>query len=146
MTTTDLNPELIAQLARDLPDGHPFYMVNLLRFREKASYADGVVPAGNLGQEAYFNGYLPAFAAIAAIAKDIDLASVRPIFAGLVAGIVAGPTNEFWHATVAIEYPDFAAFVRVVESDRYRRTANPHRRAALADWRLIASTKLDIPT
>jgi hypothetical protein len=143
MTTTDLNPEIIAQLARDLPDGQPFYMVNLLRFREKASYADGVTPAGNSGQEAYFNGYLPAFAAIA---KDLDLASVRPIFAGVVAGIVAGPTDEIWHATATVEYPDFAAFVRIVESDGYRRTANPHRRAALADWRLIASTKLNMPT
>ena len=140
--TTNINSDHFAQLARDLPDGQPFYMVNLLRFRDVAAYADNVTPAGRTGQEAYFNGYLPAFSVIA---RDLDLESVQPIFAGMVAGIVAGPSEELWHATAIVAYPDFAAFRRIVESDAYRLNADPYRRAALADWRLIAATKLDMP-
>jgi hypothetical protein len=140
--TTDINSENFPQLAQDLPDGQPFYMVNLLRFRDVAAYADSVTPAGKTGQEAYFNGYLPTFSAVA---KDLGLESVRPIFAGMVTGIVAGPSEEFWHATAIVAYPDFAAFRRIVESDGYRLTADPHRRAALAEWRLIAATKLEMP-
>ncbi|WP_404713692.1 DUF1330 domain-containing protein [Sphingomonas sp. MMS24-J13] len=140
--TTDINSENFAQLAEDLPDGQPFYMVNLLRFRDAAAYSDSVTPAGRTGQEAYFNGYLPAFSAVA---KDLDLESIRPIFAGMVTGIVAGSADELWHATAIVAYPDFAAFRRIVESDAYQLSADPHRRAALADWRLIAATKLDMP-
>ncbi len=142
MTKTDLNSEKLDDLARGLPDGRPFYMVNLLRFLDLAAYADGVKPAGKTGQEAYFQGYLPGFAAVA---KELGLESIQPIFAGMVTGLVAGPSDELWHATAIVAYPDFAAFRRVVESDAYRQTADPHRRAALADWRLIAATKLDLP-
>jgi hypothetical protein len=140
--TTDVNLQNFTQLARDLPDGQPFYMVNLLRFRDAAAYTDGVTPAGTSGQEAYFRGYLPAFGAVA---KELDLEIVQPVFAGMVAGIVAGPSDELWHATAIVAYPDFAAFRRIAESEGYLRTADPHRRAALADWRLIAATKLEMP-
>jgi hypothetical protein len=142
MVTTNVNSESFEQLSRDLPDGKPFYMINLLRFRDIAVYADGVTPAGKTGQEAYFNGYLPAFGAVA---KELGLESVHPIFAGMVAGIVAGPSDETWDATAIVAYPDFAAFRRISESDGYIQTADPHRRAALADWRLIAATKLETP-
>ena len=141
MTKTDLNSDNFDDLARDLPDGQPFYMVNLLRFRDIAAYADGVTPAGKTGQEAYFQGYLPGFAAVA---KELDLEGIQPIFAGMVTGLVAGPPDELWHATAIVAYPDFSAFRRVAESDAYRQIADPHRRAALADWRLIAATKLDL--
>ena len=139
--TTDVNSKNFEQLAKGLPEGQPFYMVNLQRFREIAAYTDGTTPAGKTGQEAYFKGYLPGFAAVA---KEFHLESIQPIFAGMVKGIVAGPSDELWHATAIIAYPDFNAFRRIVESDSYLQRADPHRRAALADWRLIASTKLDM--
>ena len=44
-----------------------------------------------------------------------------------------------------MEYPSFDAFRTLVESDAYKTKADPHRSAALADWRLIATSKADLP-
>lgn len=52
--TTDVNSDNFAQLAQDLPDGQPFYMVNLLRFRDVAAYADGVTPRRQDGAGSLF--------------------------------------------------------------------------------------------
>jgi len=51
---------------------------------------------------------------------------------------LVGPPDEPWDEVALVRYPSFADFRRVVENPRYLREAVPHRRAALADWRLIA--------
>lgn len=76
-----------------------------------------MTPAGKTGTEPYFNGYVPSFNAVA---EGLGFERVRPIFAGTVIGIVAGPSQELWHATAIVAYPDFNAFRRIVESDGIR--------------------------
>jgi len=137
-----INFEAFASIERNLSLGGPFYMLNLLRFRAIAAYEGGFEPAGQTGREAYFGGYLPAFSAVTAALRIVGIA---PIFAGSVAGHVAGPIGERWDAIAIVTYPSFDAFRQVVTSKPYARLAEPHRKAALEDWRLVASKKLDLP-
>ena len=117
----------------------PIFMLNLLRYNAQARYGDdaGFPPCS--GREAYFQRYVPAFGALA------DGTGIRPSYIGTVlAGIVA-PDGENWDDVAIVEYPSFDAFRTLVESDDYRSKADPHRVAALADWRLIATSKMDLP-
>ena len=67
---------------------------------------------------------------------------IRPLYFGsALAGLVA-PPEESWDDVAVVEYPDFAAFRRVSESPEYQAVAYPHRQAALADWRLIATRRI----
>lgn len=52
--------------------------------------------------------------------------------------MVVAPADEGWDDVAIVQYPSFAAFRAVIESEDYRTTAEPHRMAALDDMRLIA--------
>jgi hypothetical protein len=132
----------LARLEAEFPAGTPLYVLNLLSFRASARYPDGVTPVGPTGQDAYFKGYLPAFGRIAA-AKGIT--DVKPVWIGSVRGIIAGAAEDRWHAIAIVEYPSVATFRAIAESADYARTAEPMRRAALEDWRLIAHSKMEMP-
>jgi len=140
--TTEVNLEQLELLAASFPESQHLYMVNLLRFRESAEYGSDVQAAGATGQEAYFKSYLPAFGQVS---HNLGIEGIRLVWAGAVVGNVAGASDERWHAAAIVEYPNLQAFRRIVESKAYMLTADPHRRAALEDWRLIATTKLDLP-
>lgn len=140
--STELNTQNLETLRAHWPAGQPLWMVNLLRFRDKAQYTQGTEPKGSTGREAYFHGYVAGFAQVVAA---LGIEHVQPVWAGVVHGLAAGPSGEVWHASAIVEYPDFATFERITQSDAYTRLALPYRRAALEDWRLIATTKLELP-
>ena len=140
--TTDVNIEQLDLLAASFPESQPLSMVNLLQFRKSAEYDLAIQAAGATGEEAYFNGYLPAFGQVS---HRLGIEGIRLVWAGAVVGNVAGAKEERWHAVAIVEYPNLQAFRSIVESEAYMLTADPHRRAALEDWRLIASTKLELP-
>lgn len=123
-----IQPSSLAEIAERMSPDVPVSMLNLLRFR----------PDG--GRERYFGAYVGAFRAIV---KDLGIDGVEPIWAGNVAGFVAGPPEEMWDAVLIVRYPSFRAFRSIVESDRYGSDALPHRLAAVVDWRLIAQTEMD---
>ena len=129
---------LEASMAADTP----LYVLNLLRFRTRAEYPSGVVPVGESGREAYFNGYVPAFGAVA---QAQGVKGVKPIWIGTVAAGIATMPGERWDAVAIIEYPNVTNFRQIVDTDAYRATAEPMRRAALEEWRLIGQTKLEMP-
>ncbi len=138
--TTEPVPETVQAAAQRFPAGAPLLMVNLLRFRDVAAYGKASeVPAAS-GREAYFGNYLPAFNRIAA---DKNVEGVEVVFAGQVHAAVIAPPSEHWDLVAIVRYPDFAAFRRVAESPEYAQHAYPHRAAALADLRLIATTAFD---
>lgn len=139
MPTTEMKPDTIQAAATIGAADQPIFMVNLLRYNEQATYgADANLPPCS-GREAYFQRYVPAFGELA------EGTGVRPVWVGHgFAGIVA-PAEERWDDIAIVEYPSFAVFRALVESDVYRIKADPHRAAALADWRLIATTKTDLP-
>lgn len=105
------------------PEDGPFVMVNLLKFKEKATYADGREPD------------LPGIAAYlrygAEVGKLIEKLGGRSHYAGRVTGLMLGEVEELWDMVALAEYPSLAAFREMVASPEYRAIAI-HRDAGLA--------------
>ena len=139
MQPTELNGQDISAAAEAIPENTPFVMLNLLRYKEQADYGEHTEFGPCSGREAYYHRYVPAFGEIAARSETTKI--IRPIFIGAVLASLVAPEKELWDDIVLVEYPNFAAFRTVVESPEYQRDADPHRRAALENWRLIATLK-----
>ena len=139
MNETEMTPEAITRAAENIPAGQPVVMLNLLRYRQQAEYAKKQVESIS-GREVYHQRYVPAFGKLASAIPGIQV-----LFLGTVqAGIVIGP-EEIWNEVALVEYPSLKAFRSVVESAAYLAEADPHRKAALEDWRLIAMLKVTPP-
>ena len=138
MPTTEMTREALERGAAIDLSGQPLFMVNLLRYNAQANYeGKGFEPCS--GREAYFGRYVPAFGKVA------EGTGIRPFWVGNALAGIVGPTDETWDDVAIVEYPSFEAFRMLVESEAYKADADPHRRAALADWRLIATGKMDLP-
>lgn len=139
MPTTDLTADALEAAAAVVPAGQAIFMANLLRYNEHANYgADQDFPPCS-GREAYYQRYVPAFGALA------DGTGIKPVWMGNVLGAIVVPADERWDDLAIVEYPNFRALRALVESAAYKAKADPHRVAALADWRLIATSKADLP-
>ena len=101
----------------------PFVMVNLLKFKERAEYADGR-EADLSGAEAY---------AIygAAVGQCIADVGGTPGFAGEVTGLLLGEVEDNWDMVALVEYPSLDAFRSMMMSPEYQKIA-VHRSAGLA--------------
>lgn len=137
--TTALTTESLIEAAKVIPDGKPFYMLNLLRYKERAEYPEGTGLGPCSGREAYHRGYVGTFTKLTK-GMPVEVAW----FGSVMTGLVALP-GERWDELAIVRYPSFAAFRSYVESKAYETEAVPHRIAALDDWRLLATVKLDIP-
>lgn len=137
MATTEIDEGSMDEAARALGDGEVL-MVNLLRYNASAQYEGGDQPPCS-GREAYFARYVPAFAEVTR-GQGIAAQWVGSIHAALV-----GPADEAWDDVAIVRYPSFAAFRTMIEGADYQAKADPHRRAALADWRLLATTPMPLP-
>lgn len=123
-----------------LGESGPVFMVNLVRFRDRADYGStrsDLPPCS--GREAYFQRYAPAFSKVAG-GEDYGL-----FWVGNVRGMLVGPAGQTWDNIVIVRYSSFAALRRILESPAYEREAAPHRRAALAGWQFIATTQPNLP-
>lgn len=115
-----------AFLAHPDPQKH-LVMVNWLRFRERAQYADGESTDREAvsGQSAYYRYGRIAFLALHSL-------GARALFVGRYQQILIGnggdPGVGQWHEFVLVEYPGRAAFKRMTSLQRYR--AGLHHRAA----------------
>ena len=140
MPTTERTPDAPdAAAAATAAGDQPVFMLNMLRYNDRADYTDGDRFPPCSGREAYFQRYVPAFGKLAVGT------GIRPFWIGNVLAGVVAPAGEQWDDVAIVEYPSFDAFRTLVESDAYRKEADPHRAAALPDWRLIATSKADLP-
>jgi len=128
-------PQLQAFLAQ--PDDGPIVMINLLRWRDRAEYPDGAGETPCSGQEAY-GRYSDAVAPLLAEVGG------RPIWIGLARTTLIAPEGEAWDNAILVEYPSRKAFLDMTTSEAYRAVAH-HRRAALADSRLIVTSGTLVP-
>ncbi len=138
--TIEANAEDLPAAAAAIPKDVPVFMLNLLRYKERADYVDertDLTPCS--GREAYYQRYVPAFNKVAAGDE------IKITWLGNALARVVGPSDEQWDDVVIVEYPNFAVFRRIVESPDYKADAAPHRLAALENWRLIAMTKAELP-
>ena len=105
-------------------DGHdrPIYMVNLLKFKEKAEYEDGR-DTDLTGQEAY---------GIYGVEVVAHLAKVggKPVIAGEVTGLRLGVVEDLWDSIAIAMYPNRKAMLAMVTDPEYLKSA-VHRSAGL---------------
>ena len=128
MGTVEPTAEQIESLAAG-EMGAPLVMINLLRFREQAAYADGFEAEPCSGEQAYARYSEGALIALGKVGG-------RPIWAAEVGEVVIGPEAEHWDQALLVHYPSRAKFIEMQRDPDYQAIL-PHRMAALADSRLI---------
>ena len=125
------NPETLAGLMQPGPEG-PIFMINLLKFKDKAVYKDGR-ETDLTGREAYMiygravSQLLPKFGGVAMFAADVTFLSL-------------GQVGELWDEVAIGVYPKRGDMVRMSMSDEWREIA-VHRNAGL-DGQLNIETVL----
>jgi uncharacterized protein (DUF1330 family) len=120
-------PDRVAEIARDQSD-QPIVMLNLLKFRERAEYADG--RANDLsGRDAYM---LYGDKMQELVVRE----GGRIVFSGEITSLVIGTVGEMWDVAALVEYPSSSAFTRIVTSPEVA-AIGVHRAAGLAGQLLI---------
>lgn len=104
----------------------PIHMLNLVRLRAQARYADGRQATGAEAYAAYGRDSAPVFARLGG----------RIVWRGSFEQMVIGPADERWDRCFIAEYPSVAAFVEMIRDPAYREAVK-HRQAAVEDSRLI---------
>ena len=114
-----------------LPRDVPIAMLNLIRYRDRATYpADHPSAAeGMTGAEAYRRYGAESGGVFARVGGTI-------IWSGAPEAMVIGPTDERWDAAFVAHYPSTAAFLEMLTDPAYR-AAVVHRQAAVETSRLI---------
>ncbi len=125
------NPRRLQAFLEAGGDAEPIVMINLLRYRERASYPEGFAAEPCSGREAYQRYGAVAVQRIASVGG-------RMLWMGQVQTTVIGPDAEQWDDALLIEYPSRKAFLEMVSQPEYQAVV-PHRTAALEDSRLIAT-------
>jgi len=109
----------------DLEDG-PIIMVNLLKFRPFARYADGA--ESDLPGAAAYGRYAEA------VTRLIVGLGGRLLSGGEVTGLLIGQVEALWDKVLLVEYPSTAAFREMLASPQMR--AIEHHREAGLDGQL----------
>lgn len=106
-------------------EGHdrPIYMVNLLKFKQKAEYEDGR-QTEMTGQDAYG---LYAAEVVAHLAKI----GGKLVIGGQVTGLRLGQVEELWDSVAIAMYPNRKAMLAMIMDREYLKSA-VHRTAGLA--------------
>lgn len=104
-------------------DDQPIYMLNLLKYKDKAEYADGRDTALS-GRDAYQIYGTAVIERLAAVKGSI-------IFSGIVSRLMLGEVEELWDDVAIAMYPSRAAMLAMVSSPEYQ-DITVHRKAGLA--------------
>ncbi len=116
------NQEQLAGFAQPGPQG-PIFMVNLLKFKTKAAYADGRTT--NLtGAQAY--GLYGA-----EVAKLLEQVGGRAMFSANVERLMLGEVEELWDKVAIAMYPSRAAMLQMMQMPKMQEIS-VHREAGLA--------------
>ena len=115
------DPKQIEQMMEKGPDG-PIFMINLLKFKDKAEYADGR-ETDLTGREAYglygraVAGILPKFGGSVFFFADTTFLSL-------------GQVEEMWDEVAVAAYPNRGALLKMSSSEEWQ-AASVHRSAGL---------------
>lgn len=105
------SPERIAELTSAGPAG-PVFMVNLLKFKDRAEYEDGRKTAlsGAEAYSLYFEG-------VRALLPTHD---AEVVFEGDVGFLAIGQVENLWDSVVIIRYPSRGELTRMGMSSQYQ--------------------------
>lgn len=109
-----------------LPRDTPIQMLNLIRLREQAVYADGRSGSGADAYAAYGRASGPIFKRVGG----------EIIWRGTPENVLIGPLEEHWDIAFVARYPHAGAFLEMVTDADYKNAVR-HRQAAVDDSRLI---------
>ncbi len=111
MESGGLNPDQVERMVAE-PTRGPFYMLNLIRFRELAEYRDGR-DTSLTGREAN-ELYSPV--------EFLSAIGARPVFFAQVANQIDG-TDYLWDDVALVEYPCPAAFFAMTSDPEFQARA-----------------------
>ncbi|HEX3433008.1 MAG TPA: DUF1330 domain-containing protein [Solirubrobacteraceae bacterium] len=123
----DPTPEQAQAFGAQADATEPVFMLNLLRFKERADGIDA--DEGLSGIEAY-----QRYAA--ATAGHLQRVGGELLWAGVCGAALIGPSDVEWDVAAVVRYPSRSAFLEMVSDADYQATT-AHRSAGLADSRLI---------
>lgn len=129
LNALDPTPEQIKDFLSHKGANEPVFMLNLLKFKERATYKDGEDISG---REAY-GRYASAFSKLVK-ESGIDGGAV---WGGNLNAWMIGQGDGEWDAVAVFEYPNAATMFKMVSSEAYRKI-HKHRRAGLAGQLLIS--------
>lgn len=114
-----------------LPRDTPIHMLNLVRFKDRATYPDDhpLADEALTGAEAYANYGKDSSAVFSRVGGSV-------VWSGMMEAMVIGPAEEHWDAMFIARYPNSGAFMEMVTDPVYRQ-AVVHRQAAVETSRLI---------
>jgi uncharacterized protein (DUF1330 family) len=116
-------PDQIQALVAD-PDQGPVVMLNLLKFKERATGEDGT------GADAY-RRYGDA------VIKMVEARGGRVLWSGRATHVLVGEEADKWDAIALVQYPSPTAFLEMAMSAEYQKI-HAHREAGLLSTVLIA--------
>ena len=116
------DPEQLAGFVEPGPDG-PIHMVNLLKFRQKAVYADGRATdlSGAQAYDLYAEG----------VSRLLARFGGGLVFNAPVERLAIGAVEDLWDAVAIAMYPARTAMLGMMQSDEMQRLS-VHRSAGLA--------------
>ena len=98
-------------LAKQNDDG-PVCMINLLKFKDKASYSDG--------RESDLTG-LEAYQIYSANTRDlVEEAGGKILHTSIIEGMIVGEVEELWDVAAIVEYPSIKSFMDMVNSQEWK--------------------------
>jgi uncharacterized protein (DUF1330 family) len=126
------------QMAGFLEEGkdQPIYMVNLLKFKDKAVYPDKR-ETDLTGEEAY---------AIYGqeVGKHLEKVGGHPVFGGKVSRLMLGEVEDLWDVVAIAMYPNRKAMLDMISDPEYIKSAQ-HRAAGLeGQLNIETNSPLDI--
>lgn len=127
LNALDPTPEQIKDFLGHKKAGEPVFMLNLLKFKDKATYKDGEDISGREAYARYAEGF----------AKVTAGCGTETIFGGNANVFMIGEGEGEWDAVAIVKYPSADAMFAAVSSDEYRKI-HKHRRAGLAGQLLIS--------
>jgi len=103
-------------------DDSPIYMLNLLKFKQRASYEDGRETDAT-GAEAYriYSGEVGA---------HVKKVGGKMIFGGRVSRLMLGEVEDLWDSVALVMYPSRKAMFAMTQDPAYQASAI-HRKAGL---------------
>jgi len=125
----DPNPSQIQAAIAAIPKDVPVVMLNLLKYREQASYSGETSDLS--GQQAYAKYGEQAI-------KFVQEVGGEPIWMGSAKASLIAPKGEDWDKVLLVKYPSMSHFINMVMNPKYQ-AITKHRTAALANSRLIAT-------
>ena len=112
------------QMAEFMEPGHeePIYMLNLLKFKEKASYEDNRETTLS-GREAY-EIYAKE------VAEHLEKVGGKPVFGADVSRLMLGEVEDLWDMVAIARYPSRKAMLKMITDPDYIESAK-HRASGL---------------